>query len=103
MRRARVELRIVRRVLSDLRRTGYELDIDDGDEQTPVTDEGEALKLLFNLDEARIYTMREGKTSFVYFVFGNDGYDVISDYGTSLDHVMEPISAWISQQQDAGL
>lgn len=104
MRRARVELKIVRRLIVALQSAGYTLTIDDGEEQTPVTNQGEALKLLFNLDEARILTKSPAlRESFVYLVFGHDGYDVICDYGTSLEAVMGPLNEWINQQEDAGL
>lgn len=104
MRRARVELRIVRRLLSDLRNAQYLLSIDDGEELHWVTNEDNALKYLFNLDEARINAKRDGeKESFVYLVFGNDGYDVICDYGMSLEPVMAPINEWITEQEESGI
>lgn len=88
--RARIELKIVRRLLRDLQAAGHKLVIDDGEEETPVTDETEALKLLFNLDEAHIMTEK----SFVFLVFGNDGNEVICDYGMTLEPILAPINKW---------
>jgi hypothetical protein len=36
--------------------------------------------------------------AWVRFVYGNDGYDVISDYTTSLEAVLAPINDWCSEQ-----
>ena len=32
--------------------------------------------------------------SFVYFVYGNTGWDVIADYGCSIEATVDPISEW---------
>jgi hypothetical protein len=94
MPRARIELRIVRRLLRELKREGYTVRIDDGGETTIVTDEGEALALLFNLDVASLYVDKAGSLarSWIYLVFGNDGWDVIADYSTSLTPLMDRVT-----------
>jgi hypothetical protein len=90
--RARIELRICRKLLRALKRAGYTVSIWDGEESTPVIDEGEALKLLFNLDEAHLDCHRPvGGKTFVLLVFGNDGWDVISDYGLSLEPLIDAV------------
>lgn len=36
----------------------------------------------------------ERPIGWVRFVYGNDGHDVISDYTTNLESVLEPINAY---------
>lgn len=113
--RRRIEIRIVRRVIRDLLKAGYKLHAVEndwpGEEENIDIDNGvPALDYLFNLDEERVYVVNppaeikpgEGAGSWVYFVFGNDGYDVISDYTVNLEHVIEPISKWIDKQEKEG-
>jgi hypothetical protein len=33
---------------------------------------------------------------------GNDGWDVINDYGVSLEPIMKPIDDWINKQVEVG-
>lgn len=96
--RARVELAIVRRLIRALVKHNYALSIDDGNDELYAKTEGDMLALLFNLDEAHLIVRDPiGGQSFVRLVFGNDGYDVINDYGISLTHIIEPIEAWASE------
>ena len=32
--------------------------------------------------------------SFVFFVYGNEGWEVVNDYGVSLEAAMAPINKW---------
>lgn len=101
--RALVEVAICRRLLRDLSAAGYELIVSDGETEEPVTIDGDkAVRHLFGVDESSINTMKDGKESFVFLVFGNDGYDLICDYGTSLEPVLEPIFDWIDSAANAG-
>jgi hypothetical protein len=94
--RARVELAIVRRLLRALTKANYALSVDDGADELYAKTEGDMLALLFNLDDAHLIVRDPiGGQSFVRLVFGNDGYDVISDYGISLSDIIEPIEDWI--------
>jgi len=102
-RRARVELAIVHKVIKELRAAGYKLSVDDGGD-TSSGDEQELVNAIFAVDESHLTTSMDGKRkSFVLFVRGNDGPDVICDYGLSLELVMEPISNWIDVQVELGI
>jgi hypothetical protein len=61
-------------------------------------------------DECHVFVQRaDGPTvsdgrvvseGWVYFVFGNDGWDVISDYTTSLEYLMEAANAVAERYED---
>lgn len=101
--RARTELAIVHRLIKDLSAAGYLLCVNDG-EEIIRGDEQELVAAIFAVDEAWLKTSRPGsaKKSSVYLIMGNDGHDIISDYGISLEPVMEPLNKWIDEQMDAG-
>lgn len=90
------ERKIVGRVITTLLDAGYKLTIDHGGESEviPVTDASNAtLDEMFACDEERLYASKDGKLAWVFFVYGNDGWDVISDYSTSLEEELAPINA----------
>lgn len=90
--RIKLEHRIVTAVVVDAIKAGYDLQVyADGEDLTGrLTQPKEILLTLFDLDDAFL-KMRLPSTDdahhdhWVRFVFGNDGWDVISDYLTSLD------------------
>lgn len=97
--RCAIELHLVRLTIAVLRAAGYSMTFDNGGERIQAPqDAGEAaidraVEHLFSVDEARICARKFGaQTSFVFFVFGNDGHDVICDYGVSLDDVLKPVN-----------
>lgn len=48
-------------------------------------------------------TIKDGQVvsfGWVYFVFGNDGYDVVSDYTTNLEPVMDRANALADKYSD---
>ncbi len=49
------------------------------------------------LECGRTRVVSEG---WVYLVFGNDGWDVISDYTTNLEYLMGPVNAVIEKYED---
>lgn len=90
-RRQRIERAIVRRVVKDALAAGYALDVDDGGEElaaTGVTTVQAAMDALMNTDQDDLYLTRDGKRSWVRFVYGNDGWDVISDYSVNIEAVL---------------
>jgi hypothetical protein len=100
--RARIEFVVIQRLLLDLEAAGYTVTIDTrGDDPSDAFEmDGDiyaALVRIFNLDECYIGTEKAGKKSEVFLVLGNSGWDVISDYGTSLDPVIAPITDWAEQ------
>ena len=102
--RQQIEKTIARRVVTDLLAAGYELGVNDG-ENVDVhhsTDQKKILAAMFLTDEdwLLVYEPKEkcdpgrynpkNTTSnyWVRFVYGNDGWDVICDYTTTLEPVI---------------
>lgn len=92
------EIRIVKRTVDALIKAGYWLNVDNGgdtEELDEPTQDREALhKVLGETDDERIMVYRavDGPLcAWVLLVYGNDGWDVISDYTTNIDPIIEPI------------
>jgi hypothetical protein len=100
--RAQIELTICHRLISDLKNAGYDVAVDDGEDTTRGSEQ-ELITAIFAVDEVRLYTKKKGeRNSCIYLVLGNDGHDVISDYGISLEPILGPINAWIDEKMDKG-
>jgi hypothetical protein len=94
--RIELEKRIARKVVRALLAAGYELSIDNGGETREIpytTDFKTVTGAMFATDDEHLLARGPSK-SFVYFVYGNDGWDVINDYGLSLEPIMEPIEEY---------
>jgi hypothetical protein len=95
--RQELERRIVTQVIDSALAAGYQLSVDDGEEITVKrsVNKEEILAAMFTTDEDRLHFSRPGDTNlnelsgWVYFVYGNDGYDVVNDYTTNLEEVMK--------------
>jgi hypothetical protein len=92
--RRTIEHRIIKRVIADaLSDETIELSVDDD----PPTRNPEALhQAVVAVDEARLYFHRQGEKAaygWVFFVLGNDGWDVICDYTTNLGPVLAGANA----------
>jgi hypothetical protein len=101
-----VELEIVHRVIKDLLAAGYKLAVDDG-ETTAGGTEQELVNAVFGVDVAALKTRKlidkyHSTHSFVSFVRGNDGHDIICDYGVSLEPVLAPVNEWVETQCELG-
>jgi hypothetical protein len=85
-----VEHEIAEAVVDALLGAGYRLSTDYGDGESKVTsDRAQILKDLFQGDDDRLYAHKGGKYfGWVYLVYGNDGWDVISDYTTNLESLI---------------
>lgn len=106
--RKRLEKRIVKRVVRDLLAAGYEITVNNGGDSNEIlysTDFKAITAVLFATDSEHLLVRKaEGGVSFVYvsfvyLVYGNDGYDVVNDYGVSLEPVMGPINQWIDRME----
>lgn len=91
--RQRVEKIIARRVVLDAINAGYALNINNGGDTNEMpqnsTKAKDVLAEMFATDDEHLLFYKNGKcVGWVYFVYGNDGYDVVSDYTTNLDEVM---------------
>ena len=102
----RTERRILRRTIRDLLSAGYTVTMYDGEEEsepilTPTAgveyvtwDDTARGRALWNLDEFYVRARKTGaKGTFVWFIVGNGngGHDVVTDYGVSLESIMDPI------------
>ena len=97
--RQRVERIIARRFILDAKAAGYLFNIDNGGDDyelpQPTNNVKELLATMFATDEERLYVFKPDQSkpfAWVYFVYGNSGWDVISDYTTNLETVMQGAS-----------
>jgi hypothetical protein len=90
--RREIELAIARQVILDLLADGYSISLHDGEDivvssSTVCTD---ILNAMFSVDEETLLAhTSDGNYRMVQFVYGNDGYDVVSDYSVSLEKTLK--------------
>jgi len=92
--RRKLELRIVRRVVRDVLKAGYALNINNGGDtnelKVPTTKFKEILEEMFATDEEHLLLYKDGKrVGWVFFVYGNDGYDAVNNYSGNLEELMK--------------
>lgn len=77
----RREQRIVANLIHHLEQAGFKvMSVYDSEEDNCVSNMKEAMELIFNLDDAVLWVMRDGfKQHYIQLVMGND-LDIISDY-----------------------
>jgi hypothetical protein len=101
--RIKTERRIARAVVKDLTRAGWFLAIHDGGAQTikPTQDRAAVLRAMFTTDEDYILAFQSADarrhSGMVRFVYGNDGWDVISDYTCALESDMRAALAVVDK------
>jgi hypothetical protein len=92
--RQMVEKEIYTKVIDVLLDKGFYLSVDNGDnsgndyEIYHSRDRKDILKAMYLCDEDRLYVHKPFKNqpfAWVYFVYGNDGWDVINDYTVNLE------------------
>ncbi len=91
--RQEVERKIAEALIQEALDAGYSISVNNGgddDEIDPSTKKDVILNAMFATDEEHLFFYdEEGKRKgWVFLVYGNDGWDVISDYTTNLGHVM---------------
>lgn len=95
--RQKVEREIATKAVEDALAAGYGLntDIGDGPElPAPTTDRQTIIDAMFKGDEDRLLVYSNGRSiGWVYFIYGNDGYDVISDYTINLEVMLKGANA----------
>lgn len=111
--RLQMEQLIVTVLLVELFKLGYRVIVDNGEEESPalgkpenVTPEEFAARVwkdhCAQTDEDRIFVVDGNKRiGWVYVVYGNDGWDAISDYTTKLEELLKPVQA-VSDALEAG-
>lgn len=95
--RIAVEADIVTRVVDALLAAGYSLTVDDEGTWRPAmltTNRDEILAELMETDEDYLRVEEGLRRGWVRFVYGNDGWDVVCDYTTSLESVLAPVNAY---------
>lgn len=90
--RQEVERKIADAAIKSLLSAGFAISVDNGDnsgrkyELASSKDADAILTAMFLCDEDRLYVEKNGKPfGWVFFVYGNYGWDVISDYTTNLE------------------
>lgn len=101
LRRLALEEKIVEAIVDRLLEVGFELSVDDGGDEMAIErsrDKAAIMEALINTDEDRLHALvpRGGRMGnlrggWVLFVYGNDGYDVVCDYTTGLEHRLKPV------------
>jgi len=95
--RIKIEEQIVKEVVKAALAADYLLTVNDGEEDTLVNSENESaiLAAMFTTDEDRLFFVNKVTrriVGWVFFVYGNDGYDVINDYTTNLETILAPVN-----------
>lgn len=90
-----VEREIATAVVDVLLTAGFNISVDNGDNDGHEyqlgysTNRADILNAMFLTDDERLYVGRDGETiGWVYLVYGNDGWDVISDYTVNLESLI---------------
>lgn len=103
--RQRIERQIARKFLRIALAAGYAISLDNGGDDCEFKDSKDFKFIvgeMFATDEERLYLSKDGKScGWVFFVYGNDGYDVICDYTMNLEPLMpevEKLSGRLEEQ-----
>lgn len=92
--RQALEKRIARAFIKQALAAGFAISVFDGMEEPIIKsrDETAIIKAMFSVDTEHLFLYRDedgGKRfGWVFFVYGNDGWDVVSDYTTNLEPYM---------------
>lgn len=102
--RKAVEKRIASAVIRSGLNAGYTITVNDG-EGMPVkrsSDHDVILAAMFSVDEEHLEFFKEGKrVGWVFFVYGNDGWDVICDHTVNLSDILEEANRIADEVADA--
>ena len=93
--RMAIERRIVKRAVKDLIEAGFPLSVYDGENESAKTSTDYKLlhDALMETDEDFVNVWENGKRiGWVRFTYGNDGYDVISDYTVNLEDALKSVN-----------
>jgi hypothetical protein len=107
-RRINAEKRVCTALVADCLKRGYAISVNDGEEWVVKrsTNKGEILAALFSTDEDYIHlrTTTGGKLGWFKLMYGNDGYDVVSDYSANdvCDAIWNETISPLSDKIEAG-
>ena len=107
VKRKRAETGLARRVILDAIKAGYSVNVDNGGDSeelpSPSTNPTEVLGVMFAADDEHLIMYKGGKrVGWVHLVYGNGGWDAISDYTYNLEPIMERASV-LSEAYEKGL
>ncbi len=89
--RQKIERKIASQVIKSAIAAGYTFLIVNGEDETETSKYTQTLNAMFQTDMDKLYLMKDGKSvGWVLFVYGNDGWDVISDYTVNLEELLKP-------------
>ncbi len=100
--RQRAELKIARAFVRAALAAGYHIAVENDEGSSKhLTTEKSVLAEMFLTDEDSLFLYRPGDTGYsawAMFVYGNSGWDVLHDYTTNLEPIMEPVQAIIDEE-----
>ena len=100
-RRIMIEMRIVRRIVDAGLAAGYSFDVFDGETTTLRSSKSKrTIEAALMTTDEDVLTVRghDGRIlGCINLIYGNDGYDVISDNTISLDAFLDPIMTYADQ------
>src|SRR5688572_26772400 len=104
--RRRLECRVVTATIRALLAAGFSLSIDNGGDDLefpPTTDYAVVRDGSMATDVEHLIAFRDGRRyGWVMFVYGNDGYDAISDYTTNLEAALTRVHALTTRMETQG-
>lgn len=85
----------VKKTYRALTEAGYSIVVVDGEgEEFHNLNKVEATNEVMSCDDGYFVAYKDGeRVGFVWFVYGNDPAEVISDHSVSLSHVLDPLTA----------
>jgi hypothetical protein len=93
--RQEVERKIAKAFVKEAIKDGYAITVDYGDGPSKYLGSTKSvLAEMFQGDEDFLQLHMKGAAAgWVQFIYGNDGWDVISDYSVNLEYLMGPANA----------
>ena len=98
--RMQMERQIVTFMMEDAIKQGFALSVFNGEEVTvqESTDVTELWEACRTVDEESIFFYKDGvRVGYVNLVYGNDGWDVISDYTVNLEEVLAATNGMVDE------
>lgn len=102
-RRQAIEKSIARRVVRDALADGYTIAVNNGGNQDEYEgmDFVKVMAAMFQTDDETLYLNKgDEKRSWIKFIYGNDGPDVIHDYTTNLEGILTGAHALASRYEE---
>lgn len=103
-RRQFIEKKIATKFVNDALAAGYTIGIDNGgdDLEYKGTDKKKILSEMFATDEEHLYVFKPNQNKpfgWVYFIYGECGWDVINDYTVNLESLLTETLALAEKYQ----